>query len=137
MNKVMWAAAIIFVFQIIISTSSKAQTSSEPGSMKNGFTALCVNVKGVDYRLGEWGKDGYSGQAFKIIYKGGVRFQETESLFPYTVMFVSDVAIVGIGTWKSSAYLMSLNRKRKEMMMSRLVEGALGSLFVGTCDFIF
>ena len=57
--------------------------------------------------------------------------------FPYFVTYLSDTAIVGTGNYKSFAYLMSLNKKSGEMMLSRLGGGGLGSLFVGNCKFRF
>tara|TARA_B100000315_G_C14430235_1_gene519797 strand:+ start:286 stop:690 length:405 start_codon:yes stop_codon:yes gene_type:complete len=133
MNKVVWAATIVLAFQITNPTFSKAQTDS----MKKGFKASCVDVKGMDYRSGEWGKDGYSGQLYVIIFEGGETFQETQAEFPYFVTYLSDTAIVGTGNYKSFAYLMSLNKKSGEMMLSRLGGGGLGSLFVGNCKFRF
>ena len=137
MNKVIWAVAIVLAFSITNSTFSKAQTHSNTDSMKKGFRASCVDVKGMDYRSGEWGKDGYSGQVYRIIFEGRDTFQETQAEFPYLVTYISDTAIVGIGAYKSFAYLMSLNKESREMMLSRVGGGSVGSLFVGNCKFRF
>lgn len=113
------------------------QNTAAPRSLKNGFKAFCYDIKGFDYRIGEWDRDGYSGQVSEIVYPGGDKFLETDALFAYSVDYISDNAIAGTGSFKSFIYSMSINKNNKEMMMSRLGAGGIGSLFVGKCDFRF
>lgn len=129
---------IITVVILLLTVGSlirPVQSSSHPIDLRDGFTADCYNLQGVDYRANEWDRDGYSGQLFRYVYKGGDHIRETEALFPYVVSYISDTAIVGTGTYGAYTYLISLNRDNGEVLYSRVSAGGIASVFAGKCSF--
>ena len=120
---------------VIDAPSNTVISSNASRSMKNGFKAFCYNIKGMDYRSGEWDTDGYSGQVWEIIYQGDDKFYEGSLV--YSVSSVSDNAIIGSYAENRWLYSMSLNKQNKKIIYTRLGHRSNGTFFVGDCDFRF